>query len=119
MVGYYARIKSSRKVIGEDMNLARNYFAIPPGQSIFETMILENKSHEEMALQLGLSEEALTQLLDGILVIDESLANVLASVIGKSSAYWLQQEQQYRRRILLKDGIQQFKDEDYNIQLEW
>ena len=45
--------------------MARNYFAIPPGQGVFEAMILNDKSNQEMAQQLGLSEEALQKLLDG------------------------------------------------------
>lgn len=101
------------------MNMARNYFAIPPGQGVFEAMILNDKSNQEMAQQLGLSEEALQKLLDGTLTIDRSLAEVLAKEIGKSANHWLQLEEQYRRRIALKDGQKSFSDEDYNIQLEW
>lgn len=101
------------------MNLARNYFAIPPGQGVFEAMILRDKNEAEMAMLLGLNEEAFQQLLDGSLKIDEELANVLAREIGKTPKHWLHLEEQYRRRIDLKDGKKQFKDEDYSIQLEW
>ena len=101
------------------MNLARNYFAIPPGQGVFEAMILNDKSMSEMAQALAMSEASLQKLLDGSLVIDEALAQLLAQEIGKSANHWLQLESQYRRRMALKEGQKQFLDEDYNIQLEW
>ena len=101
------------------MNLARNYFAIPPGQGVFEAIILNDKNEMEMAQQLGLSVDELKQLLDGSLTIKPAFAEVLAREIGKTPQHWLQLEEQYRRRMALKEGQKQFSDEDYSIQLEW
>ena len=101
------------------MNLARNYFAIPPGQRVFEEMILQDKNELEMAQQLNMNEEEFASLLNGSMIIDEPLAKRLSKEIGKSVQEWLALEEQYRRRMTLKEGQKTFLDEDYTIQLEW
>lgn len=101
------------------MNTARNYFAIPPGQAVFEEMVLSDISEAEMALRLGMEESAFQKLLSGEQELDQKLSEKLAEVLGKTSAYWMYKEEEYRRRLALKDGLKSFADEDYNIQLDW
>lgn len=79
-------------------------WACPPGETARLLAAKKNLRPDDLAKALDVHSEELLQLFDGELPITDSLANILASVVGGSVRFWLAREQQYRRDVqALKD----------------
>lgn len=69
----------------------------PPGDTIKHCMQRKKMSREDFALQMEMSEEAVSQLLSGDGPITLQVADKLAKVIGSTSDFWCRRESNYRR----------------------
>lgn len=74
-------------------------WASPPGETVRELAASKRLRSSDLALALGVPEEALSQLFSGELPITAARAKSLASVVGASVRFWLAREAQYRRDL--------------------
>ena len=68
--------------------------------------ILRDKQHSPawLAWNLGSSTQFTRDLIAGIEPIDHSLAVALSRILGGSTQFWLQLEEEYRKEILAKEN---------------
>lgn len=84
-------------------------FAIPPGETLKETMISLEMSQAELADRIGLTVQTLNRIFKGSQPITYSTANKLELVTGVPADFWNNLEVQYRQllaRIEEKDRLQ-------------
>lgn len=89
-------------------NFSPNW-AIPPGTTIQEILNERNIDLNLFASRINQSIKSTTELLDGKLSIDTTLANSLSEVLGASPNFWKSREKNYRASI---NRIKAVKEEE-------
>ncbi len=69
----------------------------PPGSIVEELMEERGLDPHSLALELGLSEQGLADLLRGRLPLDEPLSLALERALGVERAYWLNHERLWQQ----------------------
>lgn len=84
------------------MNEYHPNYVSPPGETLFEVMIAENITRQELADRLGKPVEFVDDLIQGLIEISPLLAFELEQVIpcGPSEGFWMRREQQYREFLI-------------------
>jgi addiction module HigA family antidote len=84
-------------------NITKNEFkpnyAVPPGETLEETLETLGMSLQELAELIGLSVTTINEIIQGKTAITTDTALQLEKVIGVSADFWLRLEQQYRETL--------------------
>lgn len=80
-------------------------WALPPGDTIARLMSAKELAADELATELGLHSEELTDLLSGKIRITETTAKRLSQCLGSTPGFWIRRDQTYVREAarLLSD----------------
>lgn len=70
-----------------------------PGQTVRDVLHHRQLESKEFALQMRMTSEELSDLLEGALSITEEIAERLSRVLGSTPQFWLAREQQYRADV--------------------
>ena len=73
--------------------------AIPPGQGLLEEIEFRGISPQELAATLGLSVDAMNEVITGDRAITPNIAASLEITLGISAQLWLNLEARYRATI--------------------
>lgn len=73
--------------------------AIPPGETIAETIEFRGMSVAELAVTLGLSVKAMDEVIAGDRAITPDIAVGLDNALGISAQFWLNGEARYRATL--------------------
>ena len=73
--------------------------AIPPGEGLLEEIECRGISPQELAAKLGLSVDAMNEVITGDRAITPDIAVGLADALGISAQFWLNGEAHYRATI--------------------
>ncbi len=71
-------------------------WASPPSDTIKDILSRLGISIEDFFNEVNLSDEEGVKLLDGTLVIDKKLADLLSRTLGSTPSFWLERDSQYR-----------------------
>lgn len=71
----------------------------PPGDTIISILEQRELSIAEFAQQVGVSEAAAQQVIDGKRAIDRDFARRLASTLGATERFWIAREHDYRAAV--------------------
>jgi len=79
--------------------------AIPPGETIKDSLEYEKMTQKELALRLGMSEKHLVSILSGKSPVTAEVAQKLEKIIGGSAQFWLNTENSYQlSKLRLEDA---------------
>ncbi len=81
------------------MKVSENYIAVPPGEEIKEQMGYRNMTQKELAEKTGLSENFITNLLEGDAPLLNEVAQKLETVFGIEAYFWNGLEEIYREDL--------------------
>jgi len=70
-------------------------WTVSPGMSVREILEDRGMTVGDLARQTGLTSDEGADLVDGMLPIDEGLADRLAQVIGPSATFWINRERNF------------------------
>lgn len=86
----------------------------PPGITVAEVMKHKGMTVGELASNLNISARKCAELLEGELVLDQTLANSLSSVLGFNEKFWLNREKIYRlrRNEIEEQWVSSFPEKD-------
>lgn len=87
--------------------------ATPPGATIKELIENQNVDIEVFCETLNISIDEYQALLDGELAIDSSMAESLSKALGPSADFWLLLEEQYRDKLSVINGEDEYSDEKF------
>ena len=73
-------------------------WAIPPGETLKETVEFLGLSREELAKSLEISLEGLDSLFEGVEPINQKIANRLERATGVSATFWKNLERYWREK---------------------
>jgi len=68
----------------------------PPGDTIMDLLEERNWSIDTLAFYLGFNRVLINQLLNGELLIDETLGVKLSILLGSSPEFWINRYRQYK-----------------------
>ena len=74
-------------------------YAVPPGETLREIMDHASMGQQELAAHLGLTPEAIDQIMCGQAPITHAVAARLERVTGMPARFWLRREAIYRERL--------------------
>jgi addiction module HigA family antidote len=74
-------------------------YVSPPGDSILELLEAVGMTLESLAQSMGMSEDAVEEIIQGNAIITPEIALQLESVFGVPAAFWLRREQHYREGL--------------------
>ncbi|MEI6045856.1 MAG: HigA family addiction module antitoxin [Chloroflexota bacterium] len=84
-------------------NITKNEFkpnyAVPPGETLEETLEAIGMSQQELAERIGQPLKTINELIQGKTAITADTALQLEKVIGVSAEFWLRLERQYRETL--------------------
>jgi HTH-type transcriptional regulator / antitoxin HigA len=89
-------------------------YAVPPGETLKETMEFLRMSQREMAIRTGLTVQTLNRIFTGEQSISYETANKLELVTGVKARFWNSLEAQYR-----EDIARLSEKEQLNADLDW
>ncbi len=70
--------------------------AIPPGETLLETIEVKGMSQRELALRTGITPKTINGIVKGKAPISMETAMALEKVLGVPARFWMNLEQQYR-----------------------
>jgi len=84
-------------------------YAVPPGQTLLE--IIENipMTQKDLAIRIGLTEQTIDRILNGVQPISYETANKLEMVTGVPARFWNNLEMQYQEQLSKIKQIQELK----------
>jgi len=71
----------------------------PPHESVRDCLDENNISVEQFRMHMGWGLVQSDEFFEGLIVIDQSIADRLASVTGAPSAFWMKRQQQYTEKF--------------------
>lgn len=89
-------------------------YAIPPGETLEETMHALGMTQSELAERTGLTVQTLARIFKGEQPITYETANKLAYVTGYPASFWNNLEAQYREQLV---KVEEARQQESN--LEW
>lgn len=93
---------------------SRTIIAVPPGWTIREQLENNHMTEKEFALQMGVSEDYISQLLDGEVSLSHEIANRLEKVLGVPAYFWNNLETRYQERKI-KAQEENIVEENKNV----
>lgn len=75
-------------------------FAVPPGETLRETMEFMNMSIKELATRADITEQSIIRILDAKQPLTKETAYKLEQVLGNSAEFWNNLETRYQEQIL-------------------
>lgn len=89
-------------------------YAVPPGETLVETLDSLGLSQAELALRTGLTEVSISRIAKGLQPITAETANKLELVTGVPAGMWNNLEAQYREQLAKIEERERFaKDRDW------
>lgn len=79
-------------------------YAVPPGETLVETMEFLGQTSESLACSTGLAVEVIAAIREGRKAIDEATAAPLASGTGVPARFWINREGNYQQRLNILSG---------------
>lgn len=73
--------------------------AVPPGMTIEETIDFIGMSREVLAQKLGLSEQHLSELIEGTATLTPEIAEGLERILDTPASFWNTFERNYRELL--------------------
>jgi len=73
--------------------------AIPPGETVKELLDDRKLSLKDFSSKMGMSESAITKLLDGEIFLTPEIASRLERVLGPGAYFWSGLETLYRDKL--------------------
>lgn len=89
-------------------------FAVPPGETLLETIESLSMSQAELSVRAGLSTKTVNQIVQGKAPITPETAIRLERVTGVPAPFWLGLESNFRAQLSRQDESRQLE-----VQLEW
>lgn len=80
---------------------SESYIAIPPGATIDEMLKIRGITNEQFADWMGITEEDVSLLIDGVMHITPEIADKLNVVMGPPASFWNGLESIYREKLAL------------------
>lgn len=74
-------------------------YAVPPGETLLETISGLGMDQKELATRLGLSEKHVSQMINGHVPVSYDVADKLELVTGVPARLWNNLEMNYRERL--------------------
>ena len=75
-------------------------FAVPPGETLRETMAYRNMSIKELSKRADITEQSIIRILDDQQPISQETAYKLEQVLGNTAQFWNDLETRYQEQIL-------------------
>ena len=100
MVGWKNNLKKKNIQMKNEFN---SNWTTPPGSSILDIIEERDLNEKKIAEYLSLNSKEFKSLINGILLIDNKLAKLLADCFGPNINFWIRREKQYREDI--KKGL--------------
>lgn len=96
------------------MKIYKDMVAIPPGETIKDELIYASMTQSEFAKRMGMSEKAISQIINGEATLSYETALKLESVLGIPASMWNNLEAQYRE-VLVRIEEEEGLEEEWNI----
>lgn len=71
----------------------------PPGETIQDALDELGLSQAELARRMGVTEERVTELIEGKTGLTPEIAGKLELALGEPASFWLQREAVYQQRL--------------------
>ena len=71
-------------------------YAVAPGETLKETIQEQGMTQSELAVRMGMSEKAISQIINGIAPLSIKTALKLELVLGIEASFWTRRELTYR-----------------------
>jgi len=81
------------------MNKFKPNYAVPPGETLKETLSFQNMDMYELKDKTALSQEILSGVITGFLPIDFKIALRLEESLGTPASFWLNLEKNYHEDL--------------------
>lgn len=75
---------------------------IPPGEHLEEGIEYIGMTERELADKMGMSEQAVSELIRGEIAVTQDIADKLELVLGVPSHIWVNLEARYQRTLAVK-----------------
>ena len=96
------------------MENSKTYLAVPPGETLKELIEDRGMTQKELADRLDVSPKHVSELINGKVGLTEKIALKLESVLGVSSDFWINLEENYRKTLeLIREENE--RDEDLTL----
>lgn len=79
---------------------SEHYIAVPPGETIRETLEDRGLSQKDFAARMNMSEKHISHLMNGKVLLTYEMADQLEQVLGMPAYFWLGLEARYRDRLV-------------------
>jgi len=79
---------------------SKSYIAIPPGVTICEMLENREMTQSEFAARMDMSEEHISQLINGKAELTANVAAQIESVLGMPASFWISMESAYRAALI-------------------
>lgn len=89
-------------------------YAVPPGQTLLETIASLGMDQKELATRMSLSEKHVSQIVNGIAPISYQTADKLELVTGVPARVWNNLEMKYRERLAKLEAAKRLESD-----LDW
>jgi len=96
------------------MKIYKDMVAIPPGETIKDELVYAGMTQSEFAKRMGMSEKAISQIINGEATLSYETALKLESVLGIPAPMWNSLEAQYRE-VLVRIKEEENLEEEWNI----
>lgn len=96
------------------MKIYKDMVAIPPGETIKDELYYLGMTQSEFAKRMGMSEKAISQIINGEATLSYETALKLESVLGIPASMWNNLEAQYRE-VLVRIQEEKSLEEEWNI----
>ncbi len=72
-------------------------YAIPPGETLLETIEELSITPKELSLRMDLSLDSINQLINGDIFLNREITLKLEEITGVEATFWSSLESQYRK----------------------
>ena len=74
-------------------------YAVPPGETLLETIHALDLTQKELALRMGCPVKTINEIIKGVAAITAETALQLEKVTGVPASFWTNAEANYRERL--------------------
>ena len=89
-------------VLDENGQEIFSHIPIPPGEHLEEELEFIRMTERELADKMGMSEQAISELIKGEMAVTQDIADKLELVLGVPSHMWVNLEARYQRTLAVK-----------------
>src|SRR5580692_1207346 len=89
-------------------------YAVPPGETLRESLEMKGLSQIDLAVRTGLTEKTISQIINGVAPISYETAEKLEMVLGSPARFWNARESQYREALMRQQESERLASE-----VEW